>query len=112
VRKLQAERRDLLREALGLGERQFRSGHGTLGEVVEASKRSLAAELDLAATDAERVAAHERHFKTVRSFAEVVRARHAAGRMQLADLHEAQAFTVEAKIGLLKAGGKLKKDEK
>ena len=74
---------------------------------MEASKRLLAAELDLAAKDAERIAAYEKHLGKAQACVEIAKARQKAGRVL-----DAQAFALEAEIGLLKAGGKPKKAEK
>src|SRR4051812_25667624 len=63
VRKLQAQRRDLLRQALDVRMKLYQSARAELDGVTETSKRLLAAEVDLAATGGERVAAHERHLK-------------------------------------------------
>lgn len=112
VRKLQEKRRDLLREALAEREKLYQASRVEIREVVEASRRVLAAELELAATDAERIAAHQRHIEMGQWLVEIARARHQAARGIHADVLEAQAFSLEAKIGLLKAGGKLKKTDK
>jgi hypothetical protein len=112
VRKLQEKRRDLLREALAAHETQFRSGRGTLDGIVKRSKDLLAAELDVATTDSERIAAHQRHFEKASMWFEVVKARREAARATGADALEAQAVLLEAEIGLLKAGGKPKKMKK
>jgi outer membrane protein TolC len=112
VRKLSEERRDLLRETLTVREKLYQSGRAEMSQVLETSKRLLAAELDLAATGAERVAAHKRQFETAHALVEIAKARRAAGRGNFADVLDAQALSLEAQIGLLKAGGKLKKAEK
>jgi hypothetical protein len=43
---------------------------------------------------------------------EIAKAKHESGRGTTASVLDAQAFSLEAQIGLLKAGGKLKKAEK
>jgi outer membrane protein TolC len=112
VRKLQEKRRDLLRDALEGREKLYQRGSAELGGVIEASKRLLAAELDLAAKDAERVAAHEKHLENARALVELAKARQQAARGTKVDVLDAQAVALEAEIGLLKAGGKPKKAEK
>jgi hypothetical protein len=112
VRKLQEKRRDVLREALVGREKLYQGGRAELGGVVEASKRLLAAELDLAAKDAERIAAHERHLEKARALVEFAKARKQAALGTEADVLDARALALEAEIGLLKAGGKPKKTEK
>jgi outer membrane protein TolC len=112
VRKLQEKRRDVLREALALRETEFRAARGTLDGVIKTSKRLLAAELNLATTGGERIAAHQRHLEKARIWSEVVKARHQAGQAVFADALEAQAAFLAAEIGLRQAGGKPKKVEK
>jgi outer membrane protein TolC len=112
VRKLQEERRELLREALELREKLYRSGRATMGEVIGTSKRWLTAELDLAATAAERIAAHERHLEKAQALVEYAKARQAAARGTHVEVLDAQEYCLEAKIGLLKSGGKVKKAKK
>jgi outer membrane protein TolC len=109
VRKLQEKRRDLLREALAVREKLYQVARAELREVLETSKRLLTAELELAESGAERIAAHEKQFEKAQALVEVAKARRAAGRGNAADVLDAQAFSLEAQIGLLKAGGKLKK---
>jgi outer membrane protein TolC len=112
VRKLQEKRRDLLRQALEVRVKLYQSARAELEGALETSKRLLTAEVDLAATKAERIAAHERYVKTSEMLIEVARARYEAARGTKADVFDAQATTLEAQIGLLKAGGKLKKEGK
>ena len=80
--------------------------------VVETSKRLLATELDLATTGAERVAAYERHLEKMQALIQFAKARREAARGTFADELDAQDAYLEARIGFLKAGGKLKKEEK
>lgn len=112
VRKLQERRRDILREALEVNQKLYQTGHGTMGAIIEASKRLLAVELDLAATGAERIAAHETHLEKIRAFVQFAKASRMTARGTVADELDAQDACLEAEIGLLKAGGKLKKKEK
>ena len=111
VRKLQEQRRDLLRQALEVRVRLYQAARAELGGVIETSERLLAAEVDLAATNAERIGAHERHLKMARTLVEVAKARHDSGRGHAADLYDAQASSLQAQIGLLKAGGRPKNAE-
>ncbi len=112
VRQLQEKRRDLLREALLVREKLFQSARAPLRDVVETSRQLLTAELGLAATDAERITAHERHFEKAIAYTKVARARHESGRGTFADVLDAQALSLDARIGWLKAGGKRKKAKK
>jgi predicted metal-dependent HD superfamily phosphohydrolase len=108
VRKLQEKRRDLLREALEVRAKLYQAARAELGEVLATSKRLLEAELDLAATGAERIAAYEKQVERAEAWVEIARAKQAAGRGTGGDVLDAQAFVLEAQIGLLKAGGKVK----
>ncbi len=112
VRALQEKRRDLLREALEARVKLYQTARAPLGEVIATARQLLAAELDLAGTPAERVAAHERLYERAQAWVEVAKVRHAAARGVLAEVQEAQALSLEAAIGLLKAGGKPKPAEK
>jgi hypothetical protein len=112
VRKLQEKRREVLRQALEVRMKLYQSARAELDGVIETSKRLLAAEVDLAATGAERIAAHERHLKIAQMLVEVAKARRQAARGTEIGVLDAQAFSLEAQIGLLKAGGKLKKVKK
>jgi hypothetical protein len=112
VRKLQEKRREVLRQALEVRMKLYQSARAELDGVIETAKRLLAAEVDLAATGAERIAAHERHLKLAQMLVAVAKARHESSRGTAADVLDAQASSLEAQIGLLKAGGKVKKAEK
>jgi hypothetical protein len=112
ARKLQEKRLNLLRQSLELREKLCQNGRAEIGGVIEASKRLLAAELDFAAKDAERIDAHERLLRKARALVELARAKKMAALGTEADVLDAQALALEAEIGLLKAGGKPKKAEK
>ncbi len=109
VRKLQEKRRDLLREALEVRKKLYQAARAPLGEVIETSKRLLTAELELAATGAERIALRERHLEKAQALVELAKARQAAARGTHVEVLDAQEYCLEAEIGLLKAGGKVKK---
>ncbi len=112
VRKLQEKRRDVLRDALEGHEKLYQAGRAELGGVIETSRHLLEAELALAAKDAERIAAHQRHLKTARALVELAMAKKKVARGTEVDVLDARALALEAEIGLLKAGGKPKKAEK
>jgi hypothetical protein len=112
VRKLQEKRRDLLREALDVRAKLYQSARAELAGVIETSRRLLTAEIELAATGAKRIAAHERQYKMAQAWVEIAKAKLAAGRGHGGEVLDARAFSLEAQIGLLKAGGKVKKAEK
>jgi hypothetical protein len=109
VRKLQEKRRDVLRQALDVRTRLYQSARAELGGVIETSKRLLTLELDLAATDAERIAAHERYLEKARAYVELAKAKHESGQGNLADVLDAREACLAAEVGLLRAGGKPKK---
>jgi outer membrane protein TolC len=112
VRKRQEKRRDLLRQALESHLQLYRASRVEMNAVMGTSKQLLTAELDLATTKAERIAAYERQLKTAQTLVEVAKARQEAGRSTGADVLDSEAFALGVEIGLLKAGGKLKKEEK
>jgi hypothetical protein len=112
VRKLQENRREILRTALKAREKLYQAARVELSGVVETAKRLLTVELDLAATGAERIAAHEKHLEKMEALIEIAKAKVLTGRGTYPDVLDAQDAYVEARIGLLKAGGKLKKAEK
>jgi outer membrane protein TolC len=112
VHKLQEKRRDVLRDTLAVREKLYQTGRSTLDGIVKTSKQLLAAELELATTGGERIAAHQRHFEKARLWFELAKARHEAGRGEPGEVLDAQAVLLAAEIGLLKAGGKRKHVEK
>jgi hypothetical protein len=112
IHKLQIERRDVLKKAVAAMQEEYRAGRGTLDLLVEGSKRLLHAELDLATTADQRIAAHANILKITRDMEQLARTRYEAGQLRTADLCEAQAARLEAEIGWLKAGGKEKAEKK
>src|SRR5262245_34451941 len=89
VRKLQEKRRDLLRKAIEARMKLYQLARAKLDGVAEMSGRLLAAELDLAATAAERIAAHEAHLKTAQALVEVAKGSRDAGIGTAADVLDA-----------------------
>jgi hypothetical protein len=112
VRKLLEERRTILRDVLDSREKLYQLARAELGQVLEVSKRLLAVELELATTAEERVAAYERCLEKAQAWVAVAKAKKAAGRGTEADVQDARDRCLELQIGILKAGGKLKKAEK
>ena len=108
IRKLQLERRDELKKAMTALEEEFLAGRGTLDILLKTSRLLLQAELDVATTAAQRVAAHAAHLRITKRIEKVTRARHEAGRAKQADTHQARAARLEAEIDWLKAGGREK----
>jgi len=112
IRKLQIEQRDALKKEVQARQEEVRAGRATAAVVFDASRRLLKAELDLAATAKDRLAAHEAHLKVARQVEKFSTAGYKAGLVTTADYHKARAAVLEAEIGWLKAGGKEKKDSK
>src|SRR4051812_44441542 len=95
-RKLQGKRRAILGAALESREKLYQSGRAELDGVIETSKRLMAAEVDLAATGAERIAAHERQYEKAQALIEIAKARHQAARGTEIGVLDARAFSLEA----------------
>jgi hypothetical protein len=106
VKALLKERRDLLKTAVLARSQELAAGRGTLAPLLHVSRELLKAELELATTPAERVAAHESHFNAMRKAEEQVKRAYDVGLMKAADYHEMRAARLEAEIGLRRAGGK------
>jgi RNA polymerase sigma factor (sigma-70 family) len=106
IRKLQVERRDTLKKELETRQQEFRVGRATIDTYLETSSRLLEAELDLATTAQQRIAAHAAHLKLAKDAEENTAIRHNAGQLKLADLYQARAARMKAEIDWLKAGGK------
>jgi RNA polymerase sigma factor (sigma-70 family) len=106
IRKLQVERREALKQAEEARLQEFLAGRGTLDLLLKISRLLLQAELDLAATAQQRIAAHAAHLKVAKEVDQFCEQRYHAGRMTPADFFQARAARLEAEIGWLKAGGK------
>ncbi len=91
----------------------FRTARIDYVEVVEASKRLAAVELELATTRAERIAAHEKLVDLAHKLFEIAKGRFEnpleRAKWGYPVMLDAQSAFLEAQVGLLKAGGKLKK---
>jgi RNA polymerase sigma factor (sigma-70 family) len=116
IRKLQLERRDWLKKEVEARRQEFLAGRGTLEHLLKTYRVLLQAELDVATTAQERIAAHAAHREVVQEAEELCEKGYNAGRVKAADFFQARATRLEAEIGWLKAGGKEKankgKDEK
>jgi RNA polymerase sigma factor (sigma-70 family) len=106
IRKLQFQRRDLLRKALEVRSNEFKAGRGTLSAMFDVAKLLLDAELAVARKAEERIAAHAAHLELARQVEKEVEAWFQAGRVNAADHLLAQANRLEAEVGWLKAGGR------
>jgi hypothetical protein len=112
VRKLQMERRDVLKKALDARRDEYEAGRGTMEALLEGTRNLLHAELDLATTAQQKIAAHAAILKVMKEMEKLTTARYEAGRLKLADYCDMQAARMEAEIGWLKAGGGKEKKEK
>jgi len=110
IKKFQGERRDLLKKIVDLRFAEFEAGRATLDVVLKAAQQLLLAEVELATTPKERLAAHSARLELAKKVEKLEKDRFDAGRASTADYLNAQADRVEAEIGWMKAGGKEKKD--
>jgi hypothetical protein len=111
VRKLQEERRDALREVIRLRLFRARAGSGRPMAILAPARRLLEAELGLAAGPADRVAAHQRHWRLMKQVEEMGLLIKKAGALGSDDYQELRAARLEAEIALVRVAGKLPKDK-
>jgi hypothetical protein len=113
IKKLLTQRRDLLKKTLDLHFRAIQGGGALRADrLTKLSKELLQAELDLAATPKERLAAHEARLELAKRIEKTVRKAHEAGGATTIDLNLAEADRIEAEVGWLRAGGEEKKEKK
>jgi hypothetical protein len=112
IKALQKERRDALRDAIKATQKAYEAGRVTWDSFVRVSRRLLDAELALATTAAERIAAHEAHVAILRNAEQLAKGRYEAGHLIFAEYQIARAARAKGEIELLRAGGKLKKSGK
>jgi hypothetical protein len=106
VRKLQLERRDTLEKVLRSQLNYVKAGQATPLALVETSGELLEAELDLAAKDQERVAAHAGHLEVAKWAENFTEAMSKAGVLKPTDFQRTRAARLKAEVRWLKAGGK------
>jgi hypothetical protein len=111
VRKLQEERREALREVIRLRLLRARAGSGHPTALLAPARRLLEAELELAAGPADRVAAHQRHWRLMKQVEEMAFALRKAGGASVDDYQELRAARLEAEVALIRVAGKLPKDK-
>jgi hypothetical protein len=113
IKALRVERRDALRNVLKAHWDAYSTGVSgaapTLERIGKTARLLLGAELDVASSRAERIAAHEAHVKVMKKIEGFILSRARAGRGTMADTELARAARLEAEIALLRAGGKLPK---
>jgi RNA polymerase sigma factor (sigma-70 family) len=102
LRKLLTQRRDMAEQEAKIRYEQYNAGAqgATFELVIESSKRLLKADLELSTDRLDRIAAHERHLKLVKEYADVVEARFMAGRVGLEVHSQAQYERLDAEIQL------------
>jgi RNA polymerase sigma factor (sigma-70 family) len=111
VKALVKERKELLQQEVQELWRMFEAGRGLLTPLLAASRQLLQAELELATTPADRVAAHERHFSQMDKCEQIVKLAYEARRMNAPAYYEMRSARLEAEIGQLRAGGKPQKEK-
>ncbi len=112
IHSLQLERRDALKKAVECRLNEYEAGRGTLESLLNGSKLLLKAELDLANTKEQRIAAHAALLELATKVLKISKERYEAGRVTEADHQQVRAARLEAEIGWLKAGGGKEKKEK
>ncbi len=109
LESLLKEKRDTLRKVVNVLTQQYENGSATFESIMLASERLFDAELELAATKAERTAIYEQRVSALRALEKFAEARLNAGfRATEVELLGARAARLEAQIRLLreKEGGK------
>jgi hypothetical protein len=112
VKRLLKERRDVLKEAVEAGRKEYLAGRSTMPVAADLAHELLKAELELASESAERIAAHEAYYTVMRKLEAHAKVQYEAGRMTLLEYKRAQAARLGAEIGLRRAGGKPKAERK
>jgi hypothetical protein len=110
-RRLDRRRRNELESVRDERLEEFRFGVGTFYQAVEASRRLMLAELALAETPKQRIAAHAAHLDLVRLALKVMLSRFEAGRITEAEYLDARTVWLGAKTGWLMASGKFDFDQ-
>jgi uncharacterized protein (UPF0264 family) len=101
VEKLLRERLALLREVAEVQQQNFELGRATLSDVAYARQLASAAELELAATAAERIKVREALLKSLKEVEEMVKAQVEAAIRPTVDLKMATATRLRAEADLL-----------
>jgi hypothetical protein len=89
--------------------REYAAGRGTLDIFLGASRRLLAAELDLSAKGSDHVAAWRSHLLRMQGIYEINLRRYNDGRISVQDLAQPNYYRLDAEIGLERAKALLKK---
>jgi hypothetical protein len=83
--------------------REFLAGRGTQDILFNSAKRLLNSQLEVSATKAERLAAHEEHLERMKEYKQVNDARFNAGRIPIQDKAQADYECLDAEIRLERA---------
>ena len=110
VKKLLIQRRDLLRDLEKVRREQFKTGRGSMEDILGATRKRVEVELELAETHAARIAALEDLLRVAAQIDDLAKARNKVGRMELAEVLEARDIRLKCEIDLRRAGGKPPKD--
>jgi hypothetical protein len=86
--------------------REFLAGRGTLDILLEVSLHRLESDVGLAATQPERLAAHEKHWERMVEIEIIQRDRYSRARIPIQDYMESKYFRLEAQIWLTQAMAK------
>jgi hypothetical protein len=89
--------------------KEYVAGRGTLDVFIGASRRLLAAELDLSPKTTDHVTAWEAHRQRMQAVYEINLVRYNAGRINVQDLAQSDYYRLDAEIGLERAKAGLKK---
>jgi hypothetical protein len=103
-------RREAALEEYQAREKRYQAGQDPLDLVLDAAGRLLEADLAIASTKAERIAAHERHGLRLRHLEGLTRRNQEAGREVIADLAQARSVRLAAEMALAEA--RVAKDQK
>lgn len=110
VRKLLEERRDVLTTLVEIRQGLYRNALAPLDSFLRARKELLGAELDLASTPQERVAAYESLLQNAEQMEQTVKAQKEAGQSSEDKVLECRAERLKAQADLMTE--RLKMDEK
>jgi len=86
---------------------EFLAGRGTLDILIQASLRTLQAELELKRKPAEQVTALEAHRDRMKEIFDVNDTKHKAGRVSIADYKQSEYYHLDAEIKVERAKRKL-----
>jgi hypothetical protein len=81
----------------------FLGGYGSLDIILEDSRKWLGADLDVATSPAERLAAYERHWESTQMVETINSYRHEAGRIPVQDFAQSTSARLDAQIRVLQA---------